>query len=101
VGACVLSGLKRISALSAAPNSRQGFFVDYGVFRSARRVAPSVKTLFQKQKPPGRGAKLSVDWGPCLSKDRHPTAQAVRIRWRPHLEAPDRAIPNVSDAPCS
>jgi len=45
------------------------------------------KVAHQKQKPPGRGARLSVDRGPCLNKHRHPTAQAERTRWRPHLEA--------------
>ncbi len=45
------------------------------------------KTVASKTKASKSGRWLPEAWGQCLDRVRHPTAQAERIHWRPHLEA--------------
>ena len=67
-------------------------------FFSGRRIVKSGRfgELGQIEKPPGWGAgcrklgTVPADW------IRHPTAQAARSRWRPHLEALQIGAWNVS-----
>jgi len=46
------------------------------------------KSSASKAKASRSGRWLSEDWGPCLARSRHPTAQVGKSAyWRPHLKA--------------
>jgi len=63
-----------------------GFFCGLWGFQvcTGRRA---VKIVMSKEKASRLGGEAVGNWGQCLARSRHPTAQAERIRWHPHLEA--------------
>ena len=81
---CVLSGLNGFPPCRLFQAADRAFLWIMG-FSGLHRVV--------QWKRPGKSESLQVgalavgNWGQCLPENRHPTAQAERIRWRPHLEA--------------
>ena len=68
-------------------NSRQGFFIG-SVCRHHSWHGRGQSLADRKiEKPPGWGAGCRKVGDRAWDRVRHPTAQAERIRWRPHLEA--------------